>query len=187
VRRRSLSAVLLSAALAVPLTASAVAAQTPVTAGAGVPAASSGSGAVLAGTAAGVRLAPVAARSVAPAPSLNSRLLRASNAARARHGLRPLAPSPCPERYATGWSRALAARGTLGHQPMQPVLRSCRARAVAENVGFGNVTPEAMVDMWLGSPGHRANLLNPRYTHLGAGTTLSPSGRLYGVQVFVSL
>ena len=58
---------------------------------------------------------------------------------------------------------------------------------VGENVGYGNVTPEQMVAMWMASAGHRANLLRPEYTHLGVGAAATATGRWYGTQVFARL
>ena len=38
-----------------------------------------------------------------------------------------------------------------------------------ENIGMGQLTPEDVVQRWMSSPGHRANILNPAFTHLGVG------------------
>ncbi|UBF24763.1 CAP domain-containing protein [Kovacikia minuta CCNUW1] len=38
-----------------------------------------------------------------------------------------------------------------------------------ENIAAGYSTPEQVVQGWINSPGHRANLLNPSYTELGIG------------------
>jgi uncharacterized protein YkwD len=123
----------------------------------------------------------------APAPSYADRVLAATNAERTKAGLAPLAASGCAAGYAQSWSAALARAGSLSHQPLRPVLTGCAARTVGENVAFGNVGPEEMVGMWMRSAGHRANILNPRYTHLGVGQTTTGSGRVYGVQVFLGL
>jgi uncharacterized protein YkwD len=58
---------------------------------------------------------------------------------------------------------------------------------VGENVAYGNVTPEQLVAMWMASPGHRANLLKPGFTHIGVGAVATAAGRVYGVQVFLTL
>ena len=42
-------------------------------------------------------------------------------------------------------------------------------RRVGENVAAGYITPEDVVDAWLESPGHRANILNPQFTEIGIG------------------
>ncbi|ORX95119.1 SCP-domain-containing protein [Basidiobolus meristosporus CBS 931.73] len=41
--------------------------------------------------------------------------------------------------------------------------------AVGENVAKGYGSIEAVMVGWMNSPGHRSNILNPSYTHLGSG------------------
>lgn len=50
---------------------------------------------------------------------------------------------------------------------------------VGENVAVGFATPEAVLDGWLGSPGHCANLMRSGYTELGLGRSDA-----YWTQVF---
>lgn len=38
-----------------------------------------------------------------------------------------------------------------------------------ENAAEGQQTPAEVVDAWMNSPGHRANILNPKYTYIGVG------------------
>ena len=40
---------------------------------------------------------------------------------------------------------------------------------VGENIAQGFVTPEEVVSAWMGSDGHRANILDPDFTHIGVG------------------
>lgn len=42
-------------------------------------------------------------------------------------------------------------------------------RAAGENIAYGYRTPEAVVNGWINSPGHRANILNSSFTHIGIG------------------
>jgi len=39
----------------------------------------------------------------------------------------------------------------------------------AENIAAGHQTPEAVVQGWMNSSGHRANILNPNFTEIGVG------------------
>ena len=41
--------------------------------------------------------------------------------------------------------------------------------AIAENIGMGYDTPDAIVNAWKNSPSHRAHLLNPTYDSIGVG------------------
>lgn len=51
--------------------------------------------------------------------------------------------------------------------------------AAGENIAYGSNSAEYIVDMWMNSPGHRANILDSGFTHLGVGK----SG-VYWVQMF---
>ncbi len=42
-------------------------------------------------------------------------------------------------------------------------------RTAGENIAMGYRTPAAVVDAWMASPGHRANILNASYTIIGVG------------------
>ena len=59
-----------------------------------------------------------------------------------------------------------------------------RWRAFAENIAYGQRGPEAVTESWMGSAGHRANMLNGAYTELGTGYAVDNRGRTYFVQVF---
>ena len=40
---------------------------------------------------------------------------------------------------------------------------------LGENIAYGYLTPESVVEAWMDSPGHRANILNPDYTSIAVG------------------
>jgi uncharacterized protein YkwD len=42
-------------------------------------------------------------------------------------------------------------------------------KAAGENIAKGQRTPQEVVTAWMNSPGHRANILNKRFTHIGVG------------------
>ncbi|WP_319458831.1 CAP domain-containing protein [Micromonospora sp. RTP1Z1] len=46
-------------------------------------------------------------------------------------------------------------------------------RAYGENVAWNQQTPAAVMDAWMNSPGHRANILNCSYTEIGVGVARS--------------
>lgn len=56
-------------------------------------------------------------------------------------------------------------------------------RTAGENIAKGYPTPEAVVNAWMNSPGHRANILNSSYTHIGVGYVKDGN---YWTQVFKS-
>jgi uncharacterized protein YkwD len=52
---------------------------------------------------------------------------------------------------------------------------------VGENIGWGTLwegTPSAIVQAWMGSPGHRANILDARFTATGVGVSSHPPAHL---------
>lgn len=142
-------------------------------------------------TAAPATAATVPVRVVAPAPlddAYETRIVALVNAHRAAAGLRRLVVSPCADRAAEGWSATMARTSVFAHRPsLGTVLTSCRASAVGENIAYGNISPDRMMAMWLASPGHRANIMNPRSTHLGVAAARTATGRTYGTQVFLRL
>ena len=57
-----------------------------------------------------------------------------------------------------------------------------------ENIAAGQRSPAEVVDGWMNSPGHRANILNPDFTHIGVGYIQGGGGYgHYWVQLFVGV
>jgi uncharacterized protein YkwD len=137
-------------------------------------------------------------------------ILRATNRARHEHGLRPLQPLPDLDLAADDQARYMALLLTAQHEnafagqtmPADRIeRRGIHPQLTAENVASVKIsTPEgpestadiaqALVNAWMDSPGHRANLLGERFTHLGASARIThAAGAWYafGVQDFVVL
>ncbi len=53
-----------------------------------------------------------------------------------------------------------------------------------ENVAYGFATPKAVVDAWMNSEGHKANILNSDYTSIGVGYNKGANGYHYWAQMF---
>lgn len=58
-------------------------------------------------------------------------------------------------------------------------------RAAGENIAAGQKTPEEVVNGWMNSPGHRANILNANYTTIGVGYVSGGSYGSYWTQEFI--
>lgn len=56
-------------------------------------------------------------------------------------------------------------------------------RTAGENIAKGYATPQAVVNGWMNSSGHRANILNASFTHIGVGYVASGN---YWTQMFIS-
>ena len=57
-------------------------------------------------------------------------------------------------------------------------------RGAGENIAWGQKTPEQVMQGWMNSAGHRANILNARYTSIGVGYYRNASGVNYWTQLF---
>lgn len=131
--------------------------------------------------------APPAAAAVPVDDAYETRIVQLVNAERASAGLPRLTVSTCADRFAEQWSATMARTQAFQHSAdLRAVLTSCRASAVGENIAYGTVSADQMVAMWMRSPGHRANILSSRFTHIGVGAT-TVGGRTYGTQNFLRL
>ena len=117
-------------------------------------------------------------------------MLQLVNAARMQNNIRPLCLSNKLTRAAQGQSTYEASVNTMTHDgPVALGDRFLRQgyqpSAVAENVGFTS-TPFAQVvfDIWMSSPEHRANILDPQYVHFGSASAPGSNGLYYWTQLF---
>ncbi|WP_181411162.1 CAP domain-containing protein [Nocardioides humi] len=112
-----------------------------------------------------------------PAPKkLEKAVLAKVNKHRAAAGCRPLVLKKKLRKAARRHSTRMAAAGTLSHQlPGEPDLGArisatgYRWSALAENIAVGQRTPKAVVRAWMGSAGHRQNILDCSMRHTGIG------------------
>lgn len=59
-------------------------------------------------------------------------------------------------------------------------------RAAGENIAAGYATPASVMDGWMNSEGHRANILSSRYGKIGVGYVVDDSGYVYWCQIFTN-
>ncbi|MEV6674663.1 CAP domain-containing protein [Streptomyces sp. NPDC051162] len=104
-----------------------------------------------------------------------AQILALVNQERAKVGARPLAPSPRLASLAQSFSDDMARRGFFAHT--DPDGRTPWDRAAGrgignlggENIARGQPDPRAVMEAWMNSTGHRANILNREYRTLGIG------------------
>lgn len=113
-----------------------------------------------------------------------------TNAVRAQYGLAPLAIHPQLVQAAQAHSADQAARQRMSHTGSNGSTVADRVDAVgyswsglAENVAAGQSTATGVTDAWLGSPGHRANMLNGSLVHIGVAVAYSSTGTPYWTMV----
>jgi uncharacterized protein YkwD len=97
-------------------------------------------------------------------------VVTAINAERAKHGLRALRYTKCPDRYGERWALKLRTSNRLYHQSMQTVMRGCDATRASENIARARTSAKNLVRLWMRSPGHRANILDRGVNQVGVGT-----------------
>lgn len=54
-----------------------------------------------------------------------------------------------------------------------------------ENIAYGQRTPQEVMNSWMNSPGHRANILSATYNQIGCGVAKSSNGTYYWTQMFI--
>jgi uncharacterized protein YkwD len=118
-------------------------------------------------------------------------LLAAANEARANQGLSPLRLDPVLTEASAAHAREMANHEDISHQfNDEPDLAERGASAgahfslISENVGEA---PSSVIihDLWMHSPGHRANLLDPNIDAIGIAV-ISRDNQLYAVEDFAS-
>ncbi len=108
------------------------------------------------------------------------------NAERAKNGLSPLVLDP--ELASNANVRAKEIVEQFSHT--RPNGESCDTAVtvnwsyIGENIAMGYPTPEAVMNGWMNSDGHRKNILNGDFTKIGIGVC-SSGGAMYWVQLFV--
>lgn len=61
-----------------------------------------------------------------------------------------------------------------------------RFSAAGENIAYGQKTAQEVMNVWMNSSGHRANILSEAYTHIGIGVAKMANGTLYWTQMFMN-
>ncbi|HYH72951.1 MAG TPA: CAP domain-containing protein [Nocardioides sp.] len=114
---------------------------------------------------------------------LETALMVEINNARAARGLRKVWNfDGCTDDLAERWGDRIARTGLFEHRDQSEVIRRCNNSWAGETLVRGaGLTPAAMVDLWLDSPGHREILLSPRARRAGVAITEDPQGRKIGV------
>lgn len=148
--------------------------------------------------------APIALAGGESAATAADRLVAAINRARseprqcggtAQSRAVPLVRNRALDAVAVAHARELAERGELSHEGLDGRSAADRVKgagyrwqSVAENVAAGQAGAEQVVETWLASKGHCANLMNARYADTGVGVATSDADDrgIYWVQVYAA-
>ena len=113
-----------------------------------------------------------------------------TNAERKKADLPPLKANPKLMAAARGHGENMAKQDKLDHvlDDKKPADRvkdaGYRYAAVGENVAWNQKNPAQVVEAWMNSEGHRANILKKEYEEIGVAVAKNAKGEPYWVQVF---
>ena len=121
----------------------------------------------------------------APLP-ITAELITLANQQRTAAGLAPLVEHPSLATAAQGQSMDQARRDTMSHAGsngsnagQRIAFMGFRWSSWGENVAAGQPTSGDVMDAWMNSPGHRANILSPSFTVIGVAAVASADGTIY--------
>ena len=116
-------------------------------------------------------------------------VIRLVNAERAKQGLKALTANWELSRVARYKSQDMADNRYFAHNspiygtPFQMIRNfGISFRTAGENIADGQRPPQAVVNAWMNSSGHRANILNASYTQIGVGYVSKGN---YWTQMFI--
>ena len=121
--------------------------------------------------------------------SYENEVVRLVNIERGKQGLKPLASDWQLSRVARYKSQDMRDKGYFSHtsptygSPFE-MMKSfgISYRTAGENIARGQKTPSAVVNAWMNSSGHRANILNSSFTKIGVGYVKDGN---YWTQMFI--
>ncbi|ADP79922.1 CAP domain-containing protein [Pseudofrankia inefficax] len=126
-----------------------------------------------------------------PAASKTDEVVRLTNVERAKAGCGALTVDARLAASAQAHTADMAQNNYFSHTSLDGRTMVDRIRAtgfpltaVGENIAAGGTTAAQTMDMWMNSPGHRANILNCSYTRIGVGYAEGGSYRYYWTQDF---
>lgn len=109
-------------------------------------------------------------------------VLRLVNEERAQVGCTPLAANSALADLAQDFSEDMAQRGFFDHTDpsgASPWDRAAKAGVTdlgGENIARGQADAASVMEAWMNSPGHKANILNCDFKTLGVGVHMGPGG-----------
>jgi uncharacterized YkwD family protein len=139
--------------------------------------------------------AATTAKTVSPTAnvSFEEKVAQLVNIEREKNGLQPLTFDSSISNVARTKSKDMADNNYFAHQ--SPTYGSAgdmlsnfgiKWSAWGENIASGQDTPEEVVNAWMNSEGHRANILSQNFGKIGVGYVTNTSGTPYWTQLFTN-
>lgn len=124
--------------------------------------------------------------------SVQNEILTLVNAERSKQGLKPMKLNWELSRVAKVKAEDMAHEKYFSHTsptygtPFEMMKHfGITYRTAGENIAAGQKTPREVMQAWMNSKGHRANILNANYTELGVGQGSGGPYNIYWVQMFI--
>ena len=124
-------------------------------------------------------------------PSLAAQAIINVNVKRKQANVTNLLADPALNRISRARAEDLVKLGELSHiTPTYGTTEELFGKfdyswtAYGENIGAGFTDALEITNAWLESPAHKENLLNPVFTHMGAGTATDQDGKIYWVTLY---
>jgi uncharacterized YkwD family protein/spore coat assembly protein SafA len=124
--------------------------------------------------------------------TIENQVISLTNQERAKNGLKPLTANWQLSRVARYKAMDMRDNNYFSHtsptygDPFTMIKHfGISFTAAGENIAAGQATPQEVVQAWMNSPGHRANILNSTYTDIGVGYAAGGSEHYYWVQQFI--
>jgi len=115
--------------------------------------------------------------------SQTNEVLKLVNAERTNNGLAPLTLDS--ELVSAADIRSKELNILFSHtRPDGRDYTTVLSKATGENIAKGQTTPAQVMNSWMNSAGHKANILNPNYKSIGIGYYKANDGTTYWVQLF---
>jgi uncharacterized protein YkwD len=108
--------------------------------------------------------------------AVESRMLSAINAARSRHGLRPLRAHARLTRSSRSYARHMIRRNRWAHPSRVRVPGFGSVGEILGRMPGRSAKASPIVEMWLRSPVHRRELLRPSYRRVGVASAVGRMG-----------
>ncbi|WP_207670771.1 SafA/ExsA family spore coat assembly protein [Clostridium sp. AWRP] len=124
--------------------------------------------------------------------TMENQVISLVNKARVNSGLQPFKANWELSRVARYKSQDMASKGYFNHT--SPTYGSpftmmqnfgIKFTAAGENIAMGQRTAQGVMNSWMNSPGHRANILNTSFNQIGVGLAKNSNGTCYWTQQFI--
>ena len=128
---------------------------------------------------------------IKPVKGMAAEVVKLTNSQRSSAGLGPLKENSQLNKLAQLKAEDMAKNGYFSHN--SPTYGSAfdmmkqfdiSYKTAGENIAKGQKTAQSVMNGWMSSSGHRANILNSSYKEIGVGIADNGKGTIYWVQIF---